>query len=324
MSFEFQEVQVEEVKCLQLKKEGETVMEILPDHGATLNQLKFKHGDDWISVVQGYADYKEVPSFPGSRSGILFPFPNRLKEGKYSYQGIQYQFPTEEKHHGNAIHGMVRKEAFQLEDYHVNEEGGSAKLSYLYSGDRNYYPFPFGLYLEFRYSNNQLETFFTVENRGNTKMPVGLGWHPYFKVGQTVIDEVELKLPIVSQVMLNEINLPTGEVKDYLRFENFEPIADSNFDDCFKLIMQDRSAIYSFSQGFGLALEPSKEFLFLQVYIPGDRQSIAIEPMNCNVDAFNNQEGLMNLEKGSTYKASFTIRAMGQQEYEEIKADFDD
>ncbi len=323
MSFAFEEIEEQGIQALQLKRNGEVLMEILPAHGATLNQLKLELSGNLVSVIEGYASYEEVPNFPGSRSGILFPFPNRLKQGKYKYEGIEYQFPTEEKHNGNAIHGLVRKQPFKLEGYEAHDTGGKVKLAYYSSGDLPYYPFPFGLYIEFEYHNNQLTTKFSVENRGNTHMPVGLGWHPYFSLGEKV-DDLELKLPFVSQVELDEINLPTGKVIDFFDYENFNKVGERGFDDCFKLIMQDKSALFSTAKGCGLAFEGSKEFLFLQVYIPEDRDSIAIEPMNCNVNAFNNQEGLMDLEKGSIYKAEFVVRTLEKEEYEDIKANFEE
>ena len=324
MAFSIVESEEQGIPLIQLKSDDEVIMEILPEHGAILNVLKLKVEDQWVDSIFGYSDYAEVPQFSGSRSAILFPFPNRLKEGKYRYEGREYQFPTEEKHHGNAIHGLVRKLPFKVLEKESTASGGFVKVANYSSGDLPYYPFAFGLYITFTYSDNELDVLFEVENRGNTHMPVGLGWHPYFTLGAGSVNDLEMKLPFVSQVELDEINLPTGKVRDFFDYENFKQVEDQAFDDCYKLIMQDKSAIFSPSEGYGLSLEPSKEFLFLQVYTPGDRGSIAIEPMNCNVNAFNNQEGLMDLEKGSTYKASFKIRIMDQAEYEDIKASFDE
>ncbi len=324
MAFSIVESEEQGIAIIQLKSDDDVIMEILPNHGATLNSLKLDVDGSWVETIVGYNNYQEVPDFPGSRSSILFPFPNRLKAGKYRYEGIEYQFPTEEKHHGNAIHGLVKDLPFKILEKEATDSGGFIKLANYSSGDLPYYPFAFGLYVTFTYSNNELDVLFEVENRGNTHMPVGLGWHPYFTVGGGKVDEIEMKLPFVSQVELDDINLPTGKVLDFFDYENFKKVENQEFDDCFKLIMQDKGAIFSPKDGYGLSLEPSKEFLFLQVYTPGDRGSIAIEPMNCNVNAFNNQEGLMDLEKGSTYSASFKVRTMDQEEYEDIKSSFDE
>lgn len=40
---------------------------------------------------------------------------------------------------------------------------------------------------------------------------------------------------------------------------------------------------------------------FLQLYIPPDRTSIAIEPMTCTPDVFNYKKGLLELASGERY-----------------------
>ena len=95
------------------------------------------------------------------------------------------------------------------------------------------------------------------------------------------------------------IRVYEGWTFHFFDFEEFELVGDRNFDDCFKYIMQDKVRLWSPQGGRGLMFTSSKEFYFLQVFIPDDRGSIAVEPMTCNVDAFNNQEGLMTLDKGS-------------------------
>ena len=46
---------------------------------------------------------------------------------------------------------------------------------------------------------------------------------------------------------------------------------------------------------------------FFQVFTPPHGESIALEPMSCNVDAFNNGEGLVALEPGKEWKAKMEI-----------------
>ena len=49
------------------------------------------------------------------------------------------------------------------------------------------------------------------------------------------------------------------------------------------------------------------KYNYLQVFIPPLRNSIAIEPMTCNTDAFNNKEGLIILEPDQQFKASYGV-----------------
>lgn len=296
----------------------QVVMEVLPDYGGMLNQLVFRVGDGWLQAIEGYEQYDQVEGQAFMKSSVLFPFPNRLENGTYRYEGREYNFPVDDKFQGNAIHGFVRNESFKVLESEANDAGGSVKVAYYYSGERNYYPFAFGLMVTYIYTAERLDVKFDIENRGNGHMPIGFGWHPYLTINKRPLDTLKMKLPFVSQVELNEENLPTGNVGDFMDYEEPNDVGDREFDDCYKLIMQDNSILYSPEDQIGLAMEASKECLFLQVYTPPERKSIAVEPMNCNINAFNNQEGLMDLERGSFYHVSCAIRLVDQEEYEEL------
>jgi aldose 1-epimerase len=42
------------------------------------------------------------------RGQVLIPWPNRLQDGSYEFNGLCYQLPLNEPEHRNAIHGLVR------------------------------------------------------------------------------------------------------------------------------------------------------------------------------------------------------------------------
>ena len=51
-------------------------------------------GEDTISVIDsadGFADGGKPPSHSGIP--LLFPFPNRIREGRYSWNGVDYHLP---------------------------------------------------------------------------------------------------------------------------------------------------------------------------------------------------------------------------------------
>lgn len=318
MAYTIEETEIDNIKVIHLKKGDTIVMEVLPEHGAMLNKLLFQVGDSWLETIDGYEAYDQVEANSAFKSAVLFPYPNRLEKGTYRYEGREYTFPVDENFQGNSIHGFVSNEAFKVLELDASEEGGTAKVAYYYSGDRNYYPFAFGLVITFTYSDDRLDVTFDMENRGNGHMPIGFGWHPYLTINQKPLSSLKMKLPFVSQVVLNDDNLPTGEVKDFMDYEEPNDIGDAQFDDCFKLIMQDNSILYCPEEKVGVAMEASKECLFLQVFTPPERKSIAIEPMNCNINALNNQEGLMDLERGSFYHINCAIRVVDQEEFEEL------
>src|SRR5256714_13994774 len=56
-------------------------------------------------VVDGYAE-DELP--PGGAGQVLAPWPNRLRDGRYTWAGGTHQLALSEVPNHNAIHGLVR------------------------------------------------------------------------------------------------------------------------------------------------------------------------------------------------------------------------
>src|SRR3954451_3098157 len=56
-------------------------------------------------VLDGF-DRESVCS--GARGTTLAPWPNRLRDGRYSFNGKDHQLALSEPAKGNAIHGLVR------------------------------------------------------------------------------------------------------------------------------------------------------------------------------------------------------------------------
>ena len=58
-----------------------------------------------------------------TRSGtpILFPFPNRIRDGRFSWDGKEYQLPLLDSTGGHAIHGFVCRRPWQVLDTGANE-----------------------------------------------------------------------------------------------------------------------------------------------------------------------------------------------------------
>src|SRR5205807_1756637 len=56
-----------------------------------------------------YADPQFFQVHKPTRSGfpILFPFPNRIRDGRYTWHGKEYRLPTNDPSGKNAIHGFV-------------------------------------------------------------------------------------------------------------------------------------------------------------------------------------------------------------------------
>jgi aldose 1-epimerase len=108
--------------------------------------------------------------------------------------------------------------------------------------------------------------------------------------------------------------IPTGEVKKYNQFNSRAPIGNIAFDSCFRLALigdKHMTGIYDPATDIKFILwqetGPGK-YNYLQVYTPPARHSVAIEPMTCNINAFNNHEGLIILEPDEIFQASYGVQ----------------
>ena len=62
-------------------------------------------------VLDGYG--VDEPSASG-RGQVLVPWPNRLQDGSYEFDGRSHQLPLTEPEHANAIHGLVRWASWRI------------------------------------------------------------------------------------------------------------------------------------------------------------------------------------------------------------------
>ncbi|MFN7118358.1 MAG: hypothetical protein ACK4TA_16285 [Saprospiraceae bacterium] len=272
---------------------------VLPEFGGVVSELIFEN----VPVLDGYAHSDELAEPKWKKGGILFPFPNRLKDGSYEWQGQRYQFPINDPTTGSALHGLSREQPMQVNEVQVNENSAAVTLIYTEKGESAAYPFPFTLAVTYRMEE---PAHFTVEmrfrNDGDTIIPVGLGWHPYFQLSET-IDEVHLQLPLCEWIEFDERKLPTGNRDPYLEFSALTPIGDAELDNCFAVNINGQgniNTIFVTLEGTRGTLRYWQEtgpgkFNFLQLFVPEYRTSIGVEPMTCMTDGFNSGEGLIIL-----------------------------
>ena len=241
------------------------------------------------------------------KCALLFPFPNRLRDGNYEWNGQTYSFPINSASTSNAIHGFVRHQEFEYEWGQSGENKASFTIAYQYDGHLEYYPFPFVLKITFTINDDRsFRTAVSVTNLHNASIPVGFGWHPYFRLTEQVEDCL-LYMPVCEKVEIDDRMLPNGETTIFDHFNEKEPVGDTFLDNCF--LAKSDYILSIEGDGRRLSLEaPAQQFPYFQVFTPPHRTCIALEPMSCNVDAFNNKNGLVELGTGETWSGEFGIK----------------
>jgi len=281
--------------------------------GSVLNKFEFKVGGETVNIVDGFVSPQEAISqmTPAFKSAFLSPFTCRMNQGKYQFDDTAYQI---EKFFlpPHAIHGLVFDAMFTVDKVESTEDFAAVQLSYTYNKEDDGYPFSYTVTHYWKLERgNKLTVASTVTHNNTHAIPYAQGWHPYFKLGNT-IDECLLQFSADRQVEFDETLLPSGNIIDDERFTLGANLAGINLDNCFHLSPNQQPVCVLSNQSIKLVIEPDASYPFLQVYTPPHRKSIAIENLSGAPDCFNNKMGLHFIEPQSCsiFTTSFTATTL--------------
>ena len=290
-----------------------------PELGGKLNALMLSpDGERTVSVLHGFDSQEEIISDTTFCNVLLFPFVNRLKDGSYSHHGQSYQFPVNDTENGNALHGFLfaRELDVNTATEVPNQQNCYTDLTLSYSYRSEFEFYPFDIDFQVRYAILKPDTFrieISITNAGDTTAPVATGWHPYFDLGHR-INELKCSLPPAHKIEVDERLIPTGrkEYFDYFHQPNNEPaisLDELEFDNCFLLDSNHDfvTRLYSPRENITVELSQAANLPYLQFFTPPDRRSVAAEPMSANINAFQNEEGLMELGPGDTFDTHIQV-----------------
>ena len=256
----------------------------------------------------------------GSAGQVLAPWPNRLEDGRYIFDGLSGVVPLDEPLRNNAIHGLVRW-LFWEEEY---AERDCVKLRCLLA-PQPAYPFPISLSVTYALGEHGLTVRAEASSQGLRPAPFGIGFHPYFLGGNGGLNDARLVVPATQHYVLDERGLPVAksEIEERLVSLTSEPglaLSGIRLDDCFSGLIRPASglAVLRFFPGEGpiaeVMLRLGAEFDYVMCYT-GDtlssadqRRAIAIEPMTCAPNAFVTGDGLQEL-RAEEFIAEFTVEA---------------
>ena len=195
-------------------------------------------------LVDGYGADEMSSS---GRGQVLIPWPNRLQDGSYEFDGRRHQLPLNEPQHHNAIHGLVRWSAWTAsarEPHRVVME----HILFPQPG----YPFSLRLSIEYALSDRGLRVRTTATNVGTDPCPYGSGAHPYLTVGTATVDRLMLRAPGRSVLRSNERGLPVGrEAVQDTEYDFRQPrqIGSTTLDHAFTDLVRDEMASLVSSSG---------------------------------------------------------------------------
>lgn len=268
-----------------------------PTLGGTIVSLTLGSGLHQIMAGDSENELQDNPLFRGR---FLFPFNDRIPDGKYSFLGKEYQLAINCSEDNSTIHGfMYNKEVTILQQ---NENSVSM---FWRTGKNKFqgYPFDMSLKTDIKLHNGGVSLSFTVKNDGNMAAPFALGWHSYFRTDSS--SSLHAKYPYYFDTD-----------KQFLPVGNGVPSTGSNFDFSKDIDFSEKFLDHTFgvspddisilkNKNYGVKIE-QKNFAFTQLFIPPDKKSIAIEPISSKPNSFNSKEVLV-LKPGDVYCASVYI-----------------
>lgn len=288
---------------------------VVTESGGTLRVLEY---DGW-PLLDGFADDQMAR---GGRGQLLAPWPNRIRDGAYSFDGRDLQLALSEPPLGNAIHGLARWAAWTPEEHTPT----SVSLGYRLMAQTGY-PWTLDLHVLYDLSADGITVTQTATNLSDRPAPYASGAHPYLSAGPGPVDTWELTVPASRRLLSDERQLPVGEedVGDTpFDFRMARPVRDTVLDDAFGELARDAGGVTTAhvrdpATGRGVTLWADRHHPWLMVFSADDgsataRHSIAIEPMTSPPDAFRTGRDLLTLapagESGDEVSVSWGIRTL--------------
>ena len=262
---------------------------------------------DW-ELLHGYPEGAVVGGWPG---GVLLPWPNRIRNGRWSWQGRELQLPVSSPEVPTANHGLVGWQRWTV----LDEATSTVSVGTTVEGHTGY-PFRLAAAVDDALAADGLRVTARVRNVGAEPAPFGMGFHPYFSVGATDdgdVGQAELTLPARTALVL-DAGLPTG---DRARFDGAVGRIDERAIDVAltDLDRDDQGWARATLRGPAGQLEAAVDeaWPWLQAYTgdtlpPGRRRrSVALEPMTCPPNALADGVDVLVLEPEGEWAGTWTL-----------------
>lgn len=280
-----------------------------------------------VDVIDSQPDFPEGNGRPsGNGIPLLFPFPNRIRGGRYSWNGKNYELPADVipfDNTGNAIHGFCLDRPWRV----ISSGGNFAVAEFQLSVDApdrlKFWPTDFLIEVRYQLLETTLRAEIRIINPTEEPLPWGFGTHAYFRLPLSAESDLKhclVQAPVTQQWELIKC-LPTGnripvaEEKDltdgaYLDLLNLDDVYTgvNPAEGILECLVMDEHA------GLQIAQRCPSVFREIVAFTPPNRNAVCLEPYTCVTDAVNLQQqgieaGWRVLEPGGEFCTWINISA---------------
>jgi aldose 1-epimerase len=291
-------------------------------------QYELRSGEHHATIVEvggGVRAYRigdrdVLESYPreamcdGAHGAPLIPWPNRLGDGRYRFDGVDYQVALTEPAKRNALHGFLRWRCWEAIERADDRVVMATRLMPLQG-----WPFALDLRVDYRLGPDGLTVATTATNIGDTACPYACGQHPYLSPGSGLIDDCTLLLRGATRIVTDaERRLPTGrEAVAGTRFDFTTPRALGPLAIDYAYTDLDRGADdrawvgLTGTDGATASLWVDPAYPLLEIFTgdtlgPGRcRTGLGTEPMTCPPNGLQSGELVIRLEPGESTTATW-------------------
>ena len=254
----------------------------------------------YLKNIQILANFQTSSYKDNYASSILFPFANRIKNGKYQFNDSNYILDCNETDKNNALHGLVYDKKFTCLHKKTAPDYASITLGYKDEGKSKGFPFKFSIELTYILQKKGISLSVTVSNEDKNSFPFTLGWHPYFSSKNSYKSALQFKSN--SKYLFDSQQIISGITK--LTTEMPFQLKELKLDSAYLL---EANQINFFTPEYNLTLVSTSKENYLQLYTPDQPNVIAIEPMTGVSNSFNNKIGLQILQPNDAYVVKWSI-----------------
>ncbi|HVW35450.1 MAG TPA: aldose 1-epimerase family protein [Acidimicrobiia bacterium] len=294
-------------------------------------QFEIAWGDQRATIVEvggGIREYSDgdrpvLDPYPvgamcdGAHGTPLLPWPNRLADGRYRFDGSDYQVALTEPDKGNAIHGFMRWRPWRPAERESHRVVMAARLF-----PQKGWPFALDFRVAYELGDDGLTVRTAATNLGERACPYACGHHPYLSPGSGRIDDATVELDAAVRILTDTPRqLPTGTEKvdgTAFDFRAGRRLGDQEIDFPFTDLARDRQGRawvgLTGTDGRRAELWVDGHYPIIELYT-GDtlaperrRLGLGAEPMTCPPNGLATGEGVIRLDPGETIETAWGAR----------------
>ncbi len=301
---------------------------VLPEVGGNLVSLRdVEKGLDLLRTFPDAATFREKPQVWGIP--VLFP-PNRIEDGRFTFEGRNYRLPINEPDRNNHLHGFLHTRPWQVESTEQTDQASIVRLVFHATAQSDFFrhfPHEFDFHLTYRLSAGGLEQEVCIRNLSPEPMPMGLGFHTAFRIPfapDSSPDDCVMQVSIGSgrwemdkqRMLPTGGQLPLGERDQELLEEGVHPTA-APISAHYVAAPQDgfsQAVITDRRQGLRLVYQVDEKFGFWMLWNgDGGQGFVCPEPQTWLVNAPNvplpaAETGMQGVSPGGQWRAVSRIR----------------